>query len=922
MDLIAKTAVLSDASDYGPLSQDPGDIQVMFKVTAPNGVVVYENPGYATDTFSAPDIDYGNSPIMVGTISLLTDTAGNVLTGDYTVKSKLKLVNQSTAFPIFGYPFPVTGAGIVIEGNLTEYLQLGNVPFAPSITGSGDMDNVQSIQSFTVTNPGVVVTNIFYATAPNGGGNPSSPAGNFNVSFNTASLELTFTKAMTVSKPCLDIDAEHVCQGLSQLTVTDATGELGAATDVREWVIQYPEFPVVLDTPADVESSEQVVLIQPIVTGSWQIDLTRTLQWKFGDLIVVDAVATSRKYHMVDCGKSLCAFFQCYNKLVGKFIDSHLGKSSSATLASIKSQLDQMTGLITAYTLAERCGETATMDELIVKMSGICKACGCDTDCDDDTPVWVPQYVSGPGTPPVSTGEFIFTFAGDTGTPQTVEENQTWTLNGIGGIRTVAANGRILQIILDASFNQLNDIPEYPTGPGIYELNYTAGAPGTFTFDAPYKIGKTLYVSQQGAIAPLAYTPKYHYPKIELAYADAADGDVIVVFPGVYAFDAVPLQIPAAKSNVSFHFMKGASITETAGAFDLFETNSTLNITGNGSFRQLLRDVSTTLKFVNVECDNIDVFTARNSTTSLTAYTIGRIAFRLVNSSDIAVDYIDHDVANLSGYQQNKASVWFKYDGNGATEERRTSKHFLRGRTKPRALLFRSDLPNGEIGSAAITISCGIAPEQLDPWYDNNGRQHELHVDVEVTHPSANGISQRQYTKLIHYGNITAENICMNAINFNGSGPNAVRHVSGIYISNSNSAVVGLRGGWYEFYGSYHSKATGGIPTMSFTLNTGGDYDHPIIIGGQVLSDTEDAIRMLREGGQPIVNVILKDLVIQTLENKKAITANWTLPYPLIVHGDVVCNGLLLDNEVYQANTGKRIVQDSTAEVIISTINI
>lgn len=109
---------------------------------------------------------------------------------------------------------------------------------------------------------------------------------------------------------------------------------------------------------------------------------------------------------------------------------------------------------------------------------------------------------------------------------------------------------------------------------------------------------------------------------------------------------------------------------------------------------------------------------------------------------------------------------------------------------------------------------------------------------------------------------------------------------------------------------------------MSFTLNTGGDYDHPIIIGGQVLSDTEDAIRMLREGGQPIVNVILKDLVIQTLENKKAITANWTLPYPLIVHGDVVCNGLLLDNEVYQANTGKRIVQDSTAEVIISTINI
>ena len=29
MDLIAKTAVLSDASDYGPLSQDPGDIQVM-----------------------------------------------------------------------------------------------------------------------------------------------------------------------------------------------------------------------------------------------------------------------------------------------------------------------------------------------------------------------------------------------------------------------------------------------------------------------------------------------------------------------------------------------------------------------------------------------------------------------------------------------------------------------------------------------------------------------------------------------------------------------------------------------------------------------------------------------------------------------------------------------------------------------------
>ena len=109
--------------------------------------------------------------------------------------------------------------------------------------------------------------------------------------------------------------------------------------------------------------------------------------------------------------------------------------------------------------------------------------------------------------------------------------------------------------------------PAGPQGP--------QGEPGAS--GASVYIGKTLYVSTLGDDATaVPYSVGAHYRTITAAKTAAASGDVVVVFPDVYAESGLQ------KDGIKYYFMPGASVNTSATIFDI--TTETMIIDGHGDF--------------------------------------------------------------------------------------------------------------------------------------------------------------------------------------------------------------------------------------------------------------------------------------------------------------------------------------------------
>ena len=78
---------LTDWSGYGIIPPDTAS--VLLKLVAPTGAVVYQNIGYDTDNFGAPDFDLTTS-VLNKTIP--QDVNGNYITGTYTLYTKAQVV--------------------------------------------------------------------------------------------------------------------------------------------------------------------------------------------------------------------------------------------------------------------------------------------------------------------------------------------------------------------------------------------------------------------------------------------------------------------------------------------------------------------------------------------------------------------------------------------------------------------------------------------------------------------------------------------------------------------------------------------------------------------------------------------------------------------------------------------------------------
>ncbi len=83
-----KNFKLTDDTDYTTEGIALTDVRGLFKITAPDGSIAYENAGYAASDFTAPDIDADVS-LINSLISLPLDSNGDVQLGNYVVEYKI-----------------------------------------------------------------------------------------------------------------------------------------------------------------------------------------------------------------------------------------------------------------------------------------------------------------------------------------------------------------------------------------------------------------------------------------------------------------------------------------------------------------------------------------------------------------------------------------------------------------------------------------------------------------------------------------------------------------------------------------------------------------------------------------------------------------------------------------------------------------
>jgi len=86
-----KNFKLTDTTDYASEGIALTDVEGLFKITAPDGTIAYENAGFATNDFTSPDVDVDVSTLF-DTVSLPLDSKDEVQLGDYVLEYKIEVI--------------------------------------------------------------------------------------------------------------------------------------------------------------------------------------------------------------------------------------------------------------------------------------------------------------------------------------------------------------------------------------------------------------------------------------------------------------------------------------------------------------------------------------------------------------------------------------------------------------------------------------------------------------------------------------------------------------------------------------------------------------------------------------------------------------------------------------------------------------
>jgi hypothetical protein len=163
---------ITDDSPFGAEGISLADVVGILRITGPNGAVVYENAGFATDDFSSPDIDH-DVQLYNDLISLPLDVDGNVLVGSYTIEYKIEVIGatQPGIYSLVkNYEYCYEAPDVVISAKTDCF----------SSVLTGEDDTAYDIEGATTTS----LLRTFTAYAPPTSGLPDSSTSNKVITVN------------------------------------------------------------------------------------------------------------------------------------------------------------------------------------------------------------------------------------------------------------------------------------------------------------------------------------------------------------------------------------------------------------------------------------------------------------------------------------------------------------------------------------------------------------------------------------------------------------------------------------------------------------------------------------------------------------------------------------------------------------------
>lgn len=352
---------VTDTTNYA--SSTYSNILGNLKAISPSGTTIHNNTSYVS-----PDINYGSSTTSAN-FSLPSVTSGT-----YVFTYTIKMEDELTSYRIVSND--IAGKTITVAGNYATVINDGTATAFNCVdVVNTALTGVSATYSSTTGNTTITILQTLPLLTVNA-------LFQFTVD---AIYSKVFSQAYTYISPdvCLSWEQDECC---SSMTITDVSVYDGDATVTRLHTLSYPDGMVI--PIADIVSPLQLLTVTPIWTGTWTDVFTADILTSNGIINITDAVRGVKEFK-VSSDTYSCQIYSCYKNIVNKYADQLV--TAPALAVKTGAWLLKATGVLNAYNLGKKCGETDYTD-FLTQITTIATTCGCSCDCADcsnDTPTQI-----------------------------------------------------------------------------------------------------------------------------------------------------------------------------------------------------------------------------------------------------------------------------------------------------------------------------------------------------------------------------------------------------------------------------------------------------------------------------------------------------------------------------------------------------
>lgn len=362
LETLSTDLILEDATDLVPLGTTAANIDILFKVTLPDGDVLHENTDYDNPDI---DLDVENSFILS---DLPEDTSGYAQEGTYTIQRNTRIGG------VLAVDIPIVNAAIpngFIEVN-GEY----DVDTTVDIVWSGNaMGGTYPILNVSYVNGRTRISFDGTGITPN-----LNPLGVVDFAYfeYDQAIDLVTYKG---NLPKIKIDTDVNCD-FAKLTVSDVSVISGIiVSNTRNFTLKYPD-----NLPEEIADklfgTSSFVITDLYAGGTFNVVLERDFTIDVSNNTFYQYSLTAAKDIPVDCSDSLCCIVDCYKNLQNRIYKAgECGDYAAKT--SLMNVLGVVTGKIVLANLIRSCSLVGYSD-VVSQIKKLLESNDCSCGCEDE----------------------------------------------------------------------------------------------------------------------------------------------------------------------------------------------------------------------------------------------------------------------------------------------------------------------------------------------------------------------------------------------------------------------------------------------------------------------------------------------------------------------------------------------------------